>query len=220
MLSVRWQRAYGCADRAAETGVAPAAWRRLLAAQLADVVSTLSEMVDGARFAFEDRVSLHPDAADVLSQAYEPVVAESHTVVVERRGYADSARAVTLLPDPATPGMYFGTFPAGPDGDYLLRAEDHQVDISGTVEFVVAGEPLEDRDTAAKPRIAAGIAESSGGKVAAPAELAGLVDSLPAEDISKIVERELDLWDTPAIYLAIIALAGLEWFLRRRENLL
>ena len=60
--------------------------------------------------------------ANVLSETYEPVVKESHTVVVERRGFADSVQQVVLISDPATPGVYFGSLPAGQDGEYVLRA--------------------------------------------------------------------------------------------------
>jgi hypothetical protein len=158
--------------------------------------------------------------ANVLSETYEPVVKESHTVVVERRGFADSVQQVVLISDPATPGVYFGSLPAGQDGEYVLRAQDHEAEISGTVDFSVAADPLEDRDTSANPTIAQNVADASGGSVVGPGELAGLVDSLPAPEMSRIVSRELELWDTPLLYLLLVLLVGVEWSLRRRENLL
>ena len=33
------------------------------------------------------------------------------------------------------------------------------------------------------------------------------------------VVREKPLWDIPVIFLILVFLAGLEWYLRRRENL-
>ena len=33
------------------------------------------------------------------------------------------------------------------------------------------------------------------------------------------VEREKPLWDLPVIFLILVFLTGLEWYLRRRENL-
>jgi len=73
--------------------------------------------------------------------------------VIERRGFADSVQQVVLVSDPATPGVYFGTLPAGQDGQYVLRAQDHEV----------------------------------------------------------------ELWDTPLLYLLLILLVGVEWSLRRRD---
>ncbi len=158
--------------------------------------------------------------ANVLSETYEPVVKESHTVVVERRGFADSVQQVVLISDPATPGVYFGSLPAGQDGEYVLRAQDHEAEISGTVDFSVAADPLEDRDTSANPTIAQNVAHASGGSVVGPEELAGLIDSLPAPEMSRIVSREVELWDIPLLYLLLLLLVGVEWSLRRRENLL
>ncbi|MBT7701710.1 MAG: hypothetical protein HN700_15585, partial [Verrucomicrobia bacterium] len=110
--------------------------------------------------------------ANVLSAMYEPVVKESHTLVMERDGFADSARELLLLPDPGTPGLYFGAIPAGPEGDYKIRAQDHELEHSGTAAFIVASDPIEDRDTAARPDIAEAVANASGTAVVAPADLA------------------------------------------------
>ncbi len=158
--------------------------------------------------------------ANVLSDAYEPVEKESHTVVIERKGDIDSTQSVVLVPDPATPGIYFGTYVASQDGEYILRGQDHEAESSGSVEFAVADDPIEDRDTSAKPGIASSIAKASGGSVVAPGELASLIDKLPAPEMSRIVARELELWDTPILYILLILFLGIEWYLRRRENLL
>lgn len=158
--------------------------------------------------------------ANVLSDSYEPVEKESHTVVIERNGGTDSPQQVVLVPDPSTPGVYFGTHVAGQKGGYLLRGRDGETEITGTLEFSVSDDPVEDRDTATKPEIAQAIAKASGGSVIAPRELSGLIDQIPAPEMSRIVAREMELWDTPLLYLLLVLLLGTEWFLRRRENLL
>lgn len=158
--------------------------------------------------------------ANVLSESYEPAVKESHTVVVERTGFVDSAQELTLIPDPATPGVYFGTLPAGAEGDYVLRALEHEQEISSTVDFSVAYDPLEDRDTAAKLQIASEVAKRSGGKVVAPVALPSFIDALPTQTMTRVVSIEIELWDTPLLYLPLVLFAGLEWYLRRRESLL
>lgn len=158
--------------------------------------------------------------ANVLSDSYEPVKKESHTVVIGRSDDTGSAEPVVLVPDPATPGLYFGTHVAGKEGTYLLRGQDGETEITGTVGISVEDDPLEDRDTAAKPKIAEAIAKASGGSVVAPGELAALIDKLAAPETSRVVSREMELWDTPLLYLPLVFLLGLEWYLRRRENLL
>ena len=158
--------------------------------------------------------------ANVLSETYEPVVKDSHTVVIERPGFEDARQELQLIPDPQTPGLYVGTFPAGEEGQYTLGALAHEAEIAGSVEFSVAFDSLEDRDTSAKPELAEAIAEASGGQVVSPVALPGFVDALPSQAMSRVVSREIELWDTPLLYLPLLLFAGLEWYLRRRESLL
>jgi uncharacterized membrane protein len=158
--------------------------------------------------------------ANVLSETYQPMIKESHTIIVEKKGISDSAQDLMLIPDPSTPGIYFGSLPAGTQGSYVLRAQDKDREISATVEYTVAMDPLEDRDTAAKPEIATAIAKASGTVVVATSELADLVDNLSAPDVSRIISREMELWDSPILYILLLLFVGLEWTLRRRENLL
>ena len=158
--------------------------------------------------------------ANVLTETYQPMIKENHTVVIEQKGNKDSARDLILLPDPKTPGVYFGSLPAGAEGDYILKAKESEAEISSSVEYVVAQDPLEDRDTGAKPKIAKSIAETSGTKIVRPGELASLLDSIKAPEMSKIVAREIDLWDSPFLYIILLIVVSSEWTLRRRENLL
>lgn len=158
--------------------------------------------------------------ANVLMEDYQPMVKENHTVVIERKGIKDSAKDIILVADPTTPGVYFGSLPAGSEGNYVLRGQTNDAEITGSVEFTVATDPLEDRDTGAKPEIATSIAKAAGTKVVAPAELASLVDNISAPEMSRVISQELELWDTPILYLLLLIFVGLEWTLRRRENLL
>lgn len=158
--------------------------------------------------------------ANVLSETYQPVVKESHTVLIKRPGYEDDVQQLKLVPDPQTPGLYFGTIPAGDEGEYVLGPQAHEAEFSSMVEFNVAQDSLEDRDTSAKPELASAIAEASGGQVVAPVDLPSFIDGLPSQPMSRVISREIELWDTPLLYLLLVLFAGLEWYLRRRESLL
>ena len=158
--------------------------------------------------------------ANVLSETYEPVVKDAHTVVIERPGFEDARRELKLIPDPQTPGLYIGTLPAGEEGEYTLGPQAHEAEVSSSVEFSVANDSLEDRDTSAKPELAQELAKASGGAVVAPVDLPGFIDALPSQPMQRVVSREIELWDTPLLYLLLVLFAGLEWYLRRRESLL
>ncbi|NIP92287.1 MAG: hypothetical protein GWO24_01950 [Akkermansiaceae bacterium] len=85
---------------------------------------------------------------------------------------------------------------------------------------MIATEPIEDRETAMNPGVARQIAELSGGRQLALAGLGSFPASLGREDpLTNVVRIEKDLWDVPIWFLLIVAFAGAEWYLRRKDNL-
>jgi glutamyl/glutaminyl-tRNA synthetase len=77
LFAARWQQAYGLLDRAAGTGLAPSAWRELLAEAVATEVGALGEVPARVRFAFVDEIDPCPDAASVLAHPYASSVLEA-----------------------------------------------------------------------------------------------------------------------------------------------
>ncbi len=77
LIADRWERAYGLADRAQGSGLAPAAWREMLADAVAGQVHVLVEVPGLVRFAFVDEVEPDTDAADALSRPYAGQVLEA-----------------------------------------------------------------------------------------------------------------------------------------------
>lgn len=70
LIAARWRQAYGLADRAAGTGLAPGAWREMLADAVAGEVHALVEVPALVRFAFVDEIELGQQAAEVLARPY------------------------------------------------------------------------------------------------------------------------------------------------------
>jgi glutamyl/glutaminyl-tRNA synthetase len=69
-----WEQAYGVADRAEGTTLAPEAWQRVLADVVSSEVHALAEVPGKVRFAFVDPVDLAEEAVEVLSRPYAPQV--------------------------------------------------------------------------------------------------------------------------------------------------
>jgi uncharacterized membrane protein len=63
------------------------------------------------------------------------------------------------------------------------------------------------------------IAADTGGRFLEPGDYAELVDELAYSQEGATVRELRDLWDMPAIFLALLALLGAEWTLRRRFGL-
>ena len=71
-----------------------------------------------------------------------------------------------------------------------------------------------------QPEVARQIAELSGGKQLTLASLGAFPASLGEEKkLTNVVRLEKDLWDVPIWFLIVVAFAGLEWYLRRKDNL-
>ena len=102
-----------------------------------------------------------------------------------------------------------------------------------TVEFEVENVPVEQRETSMREDVAEQIANLSGGKRilfdpeeelddnATSHSFEGLGSLLGADKAPKtlIIRREKTLWDIPVIFVILILITGVEWYLRRRENL-
>lgn len=63
------------------------------------------------------------------------------------------------------------------------------------------------------------LAEGSGGKYYAMAEADQLVNQIPLVESATSKITDVDIWDIPLIFGAVIALLGFEWFLRKRGGL-
>jgi hypothetical protein len=158
--------------------------------------------------------------ANVLTESFEPVEGDSYEVVLEEKDNPDSATTIEMTAVESTPGLYAGSYLAGKDGNYEIKTQPQDADKSNAAEFSVQTVDLEDRETAMQPDVARQAAEISGGRQLSLASLGEFPSTLPEEKlIANTVKIERELWDTPLWFILIAALAGAEWFLRRKDNL-
>ena len=158
--------------------------------------------------------------ANVLTESFEAVESPDYTLLLERKGAPDSAAEIVLGPVPGSPGLFSGAHVAAEDGTYLIRTEGGDDQRSNRPEFEIATVAPEDRETGARHDVARQMAELSGGRPLTLESLAALPADLGSEaELSSIAHIERDLWDVPLLFLLILLFAGIEWFLRRRENL-
>ena len=158
--------------------------------------------------------------ANVLTQSFEPVRQDSYTVLLTRKGEVRAPTEVELKPVPDTPGLYSGVHLAGGDGAYEIKARGADARVSNQVDFEIKTLPMEDRETAMQADVVRQVAEQSGGQSVALHDLG----SLPAvfgenKPLTQRSRLQMDLWDMPLVFLVLVALTGIEWFMRRRHNL-
>ena len=141
-------------------------------------------------------------------------------MVLEEKDNPDSATTIEMTKVESTPGLYSGSYLAGKDGKYEFRTQPQDAEISNTAEFSIKTVDIEDRETSMQPDVARQAAEISGGRQLSLAGLGEFATSLPPEEaLNNTVKIERELWDTPLWFLLVVAFAGAEWYLRRKDNL-
>ena len=157
--------------------------------------------------------------ANVLSETYEPVDLPEYTITIGKVG-DDDASELELTSVPDQPGLYSGVHYAGAEGAYRLKAIQDDAAAANVIDFSVVNVPLESLETAVDIELARQMAELSGGKVVALSDL----QSLPEEfgypkKLTTTVRREQTIWDAPFLFVLFVLFIGVEWYLRRKDNL-
>ena len=181
-------------------------------------------------YATGERVELF---ANVLTEAFEPVEQTSYSVLLQKEGSGALPTELDLTPVPGTPGLYGGSILAVEEGRFEMTSRGSDPSIANTVEFEVENVPVEQRETAMREDVANQIAALSGGERlllsldeeqednSTGYQLANLGSLLSTDEVTRplTIRREKALWDIPVIFVILIFITGLEWYLRRRENL-
>jgi hypothetical protein len=114
-----------------------------------------------------------------------------------------------------------GTLPVG-EYNYTATTKNGDKSFTATGQLTVKPLNLESRQSAANHQLLNTIAKQSGGKMLMPSEVNQLVGLIRKnENIKTVVyedKRYNDIIDVKWVFVIILALLGLEWFLRKREG--
>jgi len=158
-------------------------------------------------------------SANVLDENYQPVKAAAYTIYLDRTIPTKHSAAVRLEPVPNIPGLYQGFVSPDQPGKYSVRIQGTDVAVANTTDFTVVAANLEELERSEQEELLKNMAEVSGGKCFAIRDVPKLADTIAGEQRTTVIRRERELWDLPFVFVAILALAGVEWFLRRRYDL-
>ena len=145
--------------------------------------------------------------------------AKIRAIVVDEAGKRKELKLEQVLGED---GLYTARFIPNQYGEYTVTA-------TGTL----AGESLGEQQTLFEVKASYAefsnaelnvpllktLAEVSGGKYYAMEEAAQLVNQIPLVESATSKITDVDIWDIPLIFGAVIALLGFEWFLRKRSGL-
>jgi hypothetical protein len=168
------------------------------------------------------------EAVDFLGQAYnanyQPV--DDADIHVEATARSSRQRFETIL-RPLENGRYEGEIEALPEGDYSFTAAAKAggADLGRSEgRFSVGEQSIEFADTKMNKAILQQIAATSGGEYADGGEFERLIHDLAARPFMNsdehVTSTEFEIWNLPALLSVIVALFGLEWFIRKRSGML
>jgi hypothetical protein len=157
--------------------------------------------------------------AHVLDEDYEPVIQPSFAITLSGVDGNALREQVSLQPDRTSPGLYEGYFTPPAAGRYRLEANQDDAEISNTTEFQVAVVNRELADTSMRRDGLERIAKLTGGTCLAPKDLGKLETLLDTKPITTTVRSDRPLWDNWLVLTVLIGVLGMEWIVRRRNDL-
>ena len=125
-------------------------------------------------------------------------------------------------------GEYKGSFVPDEPGMYEVRASASRVAGEGDEPQTLGSNVMHARasagdneffDAAMRASLLQRVAEETGGRFFTPANAAQLPEAISYNGRGVTVVEERDLWDMPILLLALLALVGGEWALRRQQGL-
>ncbi len=171
---------------------------------------------DRSEYSVGDRVKI---VASVLDENYDHLVASKVTAVVER-GELDKVQ-IDLAADRARKGVFQGEMEPAAEGSYRVTIAGQEDEAEHY--FTVATPRIEFDDPGLRQELLKKIAAASGGKSALLENSAALADLLAAkarEREPKPRPGEIPLWNSWWVVVLATIFLGLEWFLRKRSDLL
>ena len=158
-------------------------------------------------------------SANVLDEAYSPVLDRSFDLVADRQGPEMQRTTVRLAAVPGMPGLFRGFFSPEAPGRYELRPADAPRELANTVRINVEATSLERQEPAMQEELLRQMVDEAGGRYFAVRDLPQITKELAGEQRTTTVRYTKELFDLPAIFAVLLMLLGLEWLFRRRFDL-
>lgn len=194
------------------------AWRQLVRWLIADVPERVSLDLEAAGDgAVKARIKVH-------DEEFEPMVdARVQVQIAGARSESEEAIKLTATALDTEPGVFEVTFVPHESGATIVfvQATDTSGKEVGSAAEGWASNGAADEFKRLEPNrdLLATIAESTGGELLEPHQLAQFASRLPKMDAPETRTWSRSLWHTPLVFLLVLGCFAAEWILRRQSGM-
>lgn len=189
-------------------------WRQLLRWLVSATPSRVVASTPNAQLEDDGRIRLR---AEVRDATFLPASdAEVRANIIRPDGSAETA---TLRPEPLTRGVYSTEWNATKTGSYVaeITAKRAGLDLGRDVLTFRREDGLAENFHQEQNReLLEKLAAETGGRYYKPGNARQLAQEISYSEAGITAREMKDLWNMPAVFLAVIALRSAEWLLRRR----
>ncbi|MBA3938877.1 MAG: hypothetical protein H0X38_15625 [Planctomycetes bacterium] len=169
---------------------------------------------DRSEYAVGDKAEL---IARILDKDFNKLVADNVTAVIDRGGLGKDNVVLTAVKD--QPGMFKGEYTPAAEGDYSIAIQGEEDEADRAFKAVVPR--IEFDDPGMRAELLQQLASATSGTYQPLSGLAAMADVLKEQKhVLEPRREERTLWNAPGLLVLIAMLLGLEWFLRKRADLL
>ncbi len=189
-------------------------WRQMLRWLVSDSPGAVVISTPRQALADEEKVPLRIEVRD---KAYAPV--SDARVEARILGPEGASGIVELNPRPAEPGVYAGEWIAGKPGSYVVEAiAQRGAEEAGRDVLTFRREDgvAEHFRTEQNRELLEKLAGETGGRYYTPSNAPRLSAEISYSEAGITTREARDLWNMPAVFLALLFLRSAEWFLRRK----
>ena len=155
--------------------------------------------------------------ADVRDKAYNPVSAS--TVEARVIGPSGVAAMLPMTPDANQPGIFTAKWDAPKPGSYVVEvlARNGKEEMGRDVFTMVRQDGVAESFHAEQNRqLLEGLSRQTGGNYYTPDTAKALPDDIAYSEAGVTTRETRDLWNMPAIFIALLGAKAAEWMIRRR----
>ncbi len=207
--SWRWRMQQPVGDTSEETF-----WRQLLRYLVSATPSRVVASTPNARLEDDGRIQLRAEVRD--TQYFPASDADVRANVIDPDGVAET---VPLRPEPLAQGIYSAEWSAEKPGSYIaeITAKRGTQQLgSDVLTFRRENGVAENFHREQNRELLQKLAEETGGQYYKPSDVGRLPQQISYSEAGITAHETKDLWDMPAVFLAILLLKGTEWLLRRK----